>query len=127
MNQLRSLGEVITDAKVAAKLLRSISSKFDAITTSIKQFQDLEMINLEEVIGTLKVHEVKFKACLVKREERSLLEKAFIMEKKKDYDSSNGRGRGHGRGRGRGRNNPPNYEEDEDEKPNVTCYITCYN
>ena len=106
VNELRSLGGVITDAEVAAKLLRSVSSKFDAITTSIEQFQDLETITLEEVIGTLKVHEDKLKARMVKREEKALLAKAFIKEKKKDHDPLNGRGGGRGRSRGCGRNNP---------------------
>ena len=86
VNELRSLGEVIIDAEVAAKLLCSVSSKFDAITTSIEQFQDLETITLEEVIGTLQVHEDKLKARMVKREEKALLAKALIKEKKKDHD-----------------------------------------
>ena len=106
VNELRSLDEVITDVEVSGKLLRSVSGKFDVITTSIEKFQDLEMITLEEVIGTLKVHEDKLKARMVKREEKALLAKAFIKEKKKDHDPSNGRGRGRGRGRGCGRNNP---------------------
>ena len=33
VNELRSLGEMIIDAKVATKLLRSIFGKFDVITT----------------------------------------------------------------------------------------------
>ena len=127
VNELRSLGEVITDAEVAAKLLRSVSGKFDAITTSIEQFQDLETITLEEVIGTLKVHEDKLKARMVKREEKALLAKTFIKEKKKDHDPSNGRGPGQGRGKGRGRNSPRNSEEDEDEKPKDKSKVTCYN
>ena len=94
MNELRSLGEVVTDAEVAAKLLCSVFGRFDAITTSIKQFQDLETITLEEVIGTLKVHEDKLKARIVKREEKALLAKSFIKEKKKDHDPLNGKGRG---------------------------------
>ena len=102
VNELRSLGEVITDAEVATKLLHSISPKFAAITTSIEQFEDLETITLEEVIGTLKVHEHKLKARMVKREEKALLAKAFIKKKKKDHDPSNGKGRGRGRGKGRG-------------------------
>ena len=127
VNELRSLGEVITDVEVATKLLRSVSGKFDAITTLIEQFQDLEMITLEEVIGTLKVHEDKLKARMIKREEKALLVKAFIKEKKKDHDPSNSRGHGRGRGRGRGRNNPRNSEEDEDEKPKDKSKVTCYN
>ena len=102
VNELRSLGEVITDAEVAAKLLHSVSGKFDAITTLIEQFQDLEMITLKEVISTLKVHEDKLKARMVKREEKALLVKAFIKEKKNDHDPSNGRGRRRGRSRGPG-------------------------
>ena len=100
------------------------------ITTSIEQFQDLETITLEEVIGTLKVHEDKLKACMVKREEKALLAKAFIKEKKNDHDPSNGRGRGRGCDRGRGRNNPQNSsssDEDEDEKPKDKSKVTCYN
>ena len=38
VNELRSLGEVITNAEVASKLLRSVSGKFDVITTSIEKF-----------------------------------------------------------------------------------------
>ena len=126
VNELRSLGAVITDAEVAAKLLRSVSGKFDAITTSIEQFQDLETITLEEVIGTLKVHEDKLKARMVKREEKALLAKAFIKEKK-DHDPLNSRYRGRGRGRGRRRKNPRNSKEDEDEKPKDKSKVTCYN
>ena len=102
VNDLRSLGEVITDAEVAGKVLSSVFGKFNTITTLIEQFQDLETITLEEVIGTLKVHEDKLKARMVKREEKSLLTKPFIKEKKKDHDPSNVRGHGLGCGRGRG-------------------------
>ena len=101
-NELRSLGEVINDAEVAATLLCFVLSKFDAMTTSIEQFQDRKMITLEEVIGTLKVHEDNIKARLVKRGEKVVLAKAFIKDKKKDFDSSNDRGHGRGPGRGPG-------------------------
>ena len=114
VNELRSLDEVITDAEVAAKLLHSISHKF-------------EMITLKEVIGTLKVHEDQLKARMVKRKEKALLAKAFIKEKKKDHDPLNGRGRGQGRGRGCSRNNSRNSKEDEDEKPKDKSKVTCYN
>ena len=106
VNELRSFKEVITDAKVAANLLCSISGMFNAITTSIEQFQDLETITIEEVIGSLKVHEDKLKARMVKREEKALWAKVFIKEKKKDHDPLNVRGRGRGHGRGHSQNNP---------------------
>ncbi|CAA6667475.1 unnamed protein product [Spirodela intermedia] len=51
--ELKSLGEKISDADLSTKLLRSVSGKFDSITTSIEQFQDLDVILVEEVLGTL--------------------------------------------------------------------------
>ena len=115
--KLQSLEEVITNAELVAKLLQSASSKFDVITTSIEKFQDLETITLEDVIGTLKVQEDKFKARLVKRKEIALLAKALIKDKKKLFDSSNSRGQGKGHGRGRSRRTNRSNEDDEDEKP----------
>ena len=126
VNELRSLGEVISDAE-GPKFLSSISCKFDAITTSTEQFQDVETITLEEVIVTLKVHEDKIKARLVKRKEKPLLAKAFIKDKKEDFDSSNARGRGRGRGKCRDQNNIRNTEDEEDEKPKDRSIVTCYN
>ena len=96
INELRSFGEVISDVQVASKLLRSFSSKFDSIITSIEQFQHLDIISLEEVIGTLKVHKDKLKDQSAKIEEKSLLTKVFIKTKKKDSDNSSGRGCGRG-------------------------------
>ena len=81
------------------------------------------MITLEKVIGTFKVHEDKIKALLVNREEKSLLAKAFIKYKKKDFDSSNDRGCG----RGHSQNNIRRNEDEEDEKPKNKSKVTCYN
>ena len=114
VTELRSLGELITDVEVTAKLQQSISSKFDAITTFIKKFRDREMITLEEVIGTLKVHEDKIKTRSAKREDKALLAKAFIKDKV--YDFSNGRGHGRGCGKGRDRNKNKSNEDGEDKK-----------
>ena len=96
IKELRSFGEVISDVQVASKLLQSFSSKFDSIITSIEQFQDLDIISLEEVMGTLKVHKDKLKDQSTKIEEKALLTKVFIKTKKKDCDNSSGRGCGRG-------------------------------
>ena len=57
--QIRSLGEKIDDGVLAAKLLRAAPAKFDAITSSIKQFGDMDSMSLEEAIGSLKIYEEK--------------------------------------------------------------------
>ena len=50
--QLRSLGEKIDDGVLVAKLLRAAPAKFDAITSSIEQFGDMDSMSLEEAIGS---------------------------------------------------------------------------
>ena len=125
VTELRSLGELITDEEVTAKLQRSISSKFDAITTFIKQFQDQEMITLAVVIGTLKVHEDKIKTRSPKREDKALLAKAFIKDK--DYDFSNGRGHGRGCSKGRDETKIRAMKMEKIKKPKDKSKVTRYN
>ncbi|PKU69732.1 hypothetical protein MA16_Dca022687 [Dendrobium catenatum] len=55
VNQRRSLGEKIEESKVVEKLLRAVPGKFLQITSTIEQFGDLEIMTLEEVIGSLRV------------------------------------------------------------------------
>ena len=57
--QLRSLGEKIDDGVLVAKLLRAAPEKFDAITSSIEQFGDMDSMSLEEAIGSLKIYKEK--------------------------------------------------------------------
>ena len=105
VNELKSLGEVITNAEVAAKIVRYVSRKFDVVTTSIEQFKDLEMRTLEQGIVTLMVHEDKLKALLVKR-----AEKARLVH-----------------GRGCDQNNNRSNEDEEDEKLKDKSKVTSDN
>ena len=57
--QLRSLGEKIHDGVLVSKILRAAPEKFDAITSSIKKFGDMDSMSLEEAIGSLKIYEEK--------------------------------------------------------------------
>lgn len=82
--ELKSLGEKISDADLSAKLLRSVSGKFDLITSSIEQFQDLDAILVEEVLGTLKIHEDKLQDRSIKREE-SLIDSHSQQEQKERF------------------------------------------
>ena len=91
----------------------------------------IKNLTLDEVLGSLKIHEDKLKDRSVKREEKALLARALGKLKKKEDDSSHGRGggRGRNRGRGRGRSSYSNDDsEDEDEqKPQEKSKITWYN
>ncbi|CAA7401824.1 unnamed protein product [Spirodela intermedia] len=102
-------GEKIPNDEIVFKLLRSVLGKFGAITSLIDQFQDFDSLTLDEVIGSLKVHE----------------DKAFGKFKKKEDDNSRGRGTGCGRSQGRSSHRNENGGE-EDEKPRDKSKVTCY-
>ena len=88
-------------------------------------------MTIEEVLGSLRVHESR----LIERdnceEEQALLRKASKLSKKNDQSqTSKGRGRfgqrGRGRGCGRGRQQKEEHEEVE-KKPFDKSKIKCYN
>lgn len=131
---LKSLGEEMFNVDLSIKLLRSVSSKFDSITTSIKQLWNLDTLSVDEIIGTLKIHEDKFWDWSIKREEKVLMAHALGKNKKIDSTKSSqlrGKGRGHskgrGRGRGWGRSATKNGSYDENERSRNKSSITCYN
>lgn len=60
-NQMRSNGEVMNDAKVVEKILRTLSEKFMYVVVSIEESKEIESISLDELQSSLTVHEQKFK------------------------------------------------------------------
>ena len=68
-------------------LLRSVAGKFDPITRSIEQFQDIDNLTLD-VLGSLKIHEDKLNDRSTKREEKAILARALGKLKRKEDDSS---------------------------------------
>ena len=131
---LRNLGEMMEEKEVVRRFLRATPSKFDALTLSLEQYGELDKISLDEVIGSLTVHELRLKERESREEEQVLLAKAISKAKSSNDESSSrgrgrhrgqGRGRGRGRGQGRGRNSSQN--EDKDKKPFEKMVIQCYN
>ena len=87
MVKMRGLGDKIPDSEVVAKLLRLVSGKFNAIASSIEQFQEIDTPTLDKVLGSRK-NKDKVKDRSAKREEKTLLARALRKIKKKDDDSS---------------------------------------
>ena len=88
-------------------------------------------MTVEEVLGSLRVHESRLIERDNREEEQALLTKASKLSKKNDQsETSKGRGRfsqrARGRGRGRGRQQKEEKEEVE-KKPFDKCKIKCYN
>ncbi|GAA0142403.1 hypothetical protein LIER_03310 [Lithospermum erythrorhizon] len=60
-NKLRSNGETITDTKIVQKILRTLTDKYTYIIVSIEESSDIETMIVDELQGTLTMHEKKFK------------------------------------------------------------------
>jgi hypothetical protein len=54
---LRALGETITDARVAKKMLRLLPKKFSQITVSIETLLDIDSLTVEDLVSRLKPSE----------------------------------------------------------------------
>ncbi|KAL8107457.1 hypothetical protein AgCh_024023 [Apium graveolens] len=61
VTNIRALGEKMEEAYVVKKLLRAVPSKFLQIASAIEQFGDLEVMSIEEVVGSLKAHEERLR------------------------------------------------------------------
>jgi hypothetical protein len=81
--RLRALGEKMSKEKLARKILRSLSKRFDMKVTTIEESQDLSYIKVDELIGSLRTFEMSFDD----KPERKLKNLAFTSEKSQSEDS----------------------------------------
>ncbi|KAK2976681.1 hypothetical protein RJ640_004282 [Escallonia rubra] len=99
VSQMKSYGE-----KWVAKVLRSLTTKFDHVVAAIEESKDLSVFSFNELMGSLQAHEARMNRSAEKSEEKTFQAKG---ESYKQNDESTGRGYGrggsHGRGRGHGR------------------------
>ena len=99
------------------KLLQSMLVKYDSLTFTLEQFENMRGLSVDEVIGSLRVHEQRRQERDSREEEQVLLARAFNQAKKGDRGSSSrGRGRESSRGRGRGRGCGRLSKNDRDEE-----------
>ncbi|XP_062177031.1 uncharacterized protein LOC133881970 [Alnus glutinosa] len=57
VNGLKRNNEKVDDIRVVEKVLRSLSSKFEHVVVAIEESKDLENLTIEELLGSLQVHE----------------------------------------------------------------------
>ena len=77
VSDLRNLGEAMEEKEVVQRFLRATLAKFDALTLSSEQYDELDKVSLDEVIGSLTIHELRLKERESREEEQVLLEKAM--------------------------------------------------
>jgi hypothetical protein len=56
VNQIRLIGETITDQRIVEKILRSLPKKFEMVVTTILESKDLSRFSTDELIGSLVTH-----------------------------------------------------------------------
>ncbi|KAI5336607.1 hypothetical protein L3X38_015875 [Prunus dulcis] len=136
VNQLRINGEKIEDQKVAEKILRSMSRKFEYIVVAIEESKDLSTLSLDSLMGSLQSHELR-----LKQFDSGPVEQAFQSQKEtndegsaRDYGYPRGRrDYGYQRGRGdygfpRGRGDYGGYSRGRGrEQGSSLSNIQCYN
>jgi len=105
VNKMKSNGEIMEQSTVVGKILRSLTPKFNYVVCAIEESNDMNVLTIDELHGSLLVHEQRMQGT---REEEHVLKATHDDTNRitQDVRSSRGRGRGlfrGGRGRGRGR------------------------
>ncbi|XP_009770138.1 uncharacterized protein [Nicotiana sylvestris] len=107
VNLMKSYGEIVSDEIVVAKVLRSLTNKFEHVVAAIEESKDLSDYSFDELMSSLLAHEDRLNGSHEKIEEKvfQVKEEASFSREKSAIFSGRGRGRGGfcGRGRGRGR------------------------
>ncbi|XP_070668123.1 uncharacterized protein [Malus domestica] len=57
VNNLKSLGEYVTEKRIVQKLLMSLSRRYKSIVSIIEETRDLDTIRVEEVLASVKVYD----------------------------------------------------------------------
>ncbi|KAJ9547479.1 hypothetical protein OSB04_020022 [Centaurea solstitialis] len=99
VNKMKTNGETMEQSTVVGKILRSLTNKFNYVVCSIEESNDLNNLSIDELHGSLLVHEQRMQGC--QEEEHAL---------KVVQEDRSGRGRGRGMSRG-GRGRELNEEE----------------
>ncbi|GKC45934.1 retrovirus-related pol polyprotein from transposon TNT 1-94 [Tanacetum coccineum] len=97
VSQMRSYGEKIADEVIVAKVLRSLTPKFNHVVAAIEESKDLSKFSFDELMGSLQALEARITRSVVFEEE-----KAFQTKGESQFTSQRARGRGRGGFRGRG-------------------------
>ncbi|KAL0454377.1 UNVERIFIED_CONTAM: hypothetical protein Slati_0776900, partial [Sesamum latifolium] len=110
VNQMKRLGEKLTDVRVVEKVIRFLNAKFNHVVVAIEEAKDIESMPIDELNGSLVAHEERMKTSQQVPMEQVLQAKLAFNPKenasergKRSQVRGRGRSRWHSRGRGQGR------------------------
>ena len=92
VNNLKRNGEKIEDIRVIEKVLRSLTTKFEHVIVAIEESKDLEKLSIEELMGSLQVHEQRTQKNVGSMLEHALESKLTLNEQKNGHTQRGGRG-----------------------------------
>ncbi|KAA8528478.1 hypothetical protein F0562_035833 [Nyssa sinensis] len=137
VNKMRIHGDKTEDVTIIENILRSMTPKFNFVVCSIEESKDIDELSIEELQGSLQVHEQKINQ--QEKEEQAL--KASTDNHSSTLNRGRGRGRVNqdrknlhqtsenyqfhdfqGRGRGRGGHHSIANRPKSGDKYNVECF-----
>ncbi|KAJ0013903.1 hypothetical protein Pint_21324 [Pistacia integerrima] len=114
VNQMRTYAAKFLIRTIVAKVLRSLTPKFDHVVAAIEESKDLATYSFNELMGSLQSHEARLTRADEKNEEKAFQVRGEVSNQNEEKEvASRGRGRGGFRGRGghgRGHGNEQNDE-----------------
>ncbi|KAJ0039003.1 hypothetical protein Pint_21994 [Pistacia integerrima] len=84
VSQMQSYGETISDQTVVAKVLRSLTPKFDHVVAAIEESKDLSVFSFDELMGSLQAHESRINRSLEKNEEKAFQVKEATIQNRRN-------------------------------------------
>ena len=110
VSQMRTYGEKISNETIVAKVLRSLTPKFDHVVTAIEEAKDLSILSIDELMSSLQAHEARINRALERNEEKAL------EVKETTNNENNERENIHLVGISRGRGGFPNFHGGRDNR-----------
>ena len=98
VSQMRTYGKKISDETIVAKVLRSLTPKFDHVVAAIEEAKDLSILSVYELMGSLQAHEARINRSSERNEKKALQVKETTNHENNERENIHLAGRSRGRG-----------------------------